>query len=67
MNGTWIGSHRQINIGPIIKPWTHLMSPCAVTRRPRPMRALVFVYIMEEVPEHFEYARLGYFNYNEAQ
>ena len=66
MNGTWIGSHRHINIGPIIKSWTHLMSLCAVTRKQRPMRVIVFVYIIE-VPEHFACARLEYFSYNKAQ
>ena len=35
MNRTiWIGCHRPITIRPIVKPWTHLISPqCDITKR----------------------------------
>ena len=35
MKGTWISRHRLITIRPIVKPWTHLVSPQGdITRRP---------------------------------
>ena len=49
-----IGCHGPITIESIMKPWTHLISSqCVVTIGDRQMRALVFVYIIEEfAPAH---------------
>ena len=49
MNRTWIGSHRPITIGPIVKPSAHLILPQCASLEDRRMRALVYLYIIEEV------------------
>ena len=63
MNRTWIGYRRPITIGPIVKPSTHLISPqCDITGRQRPMMAIVFVCIIEEVaPAHLQNTPCGWF------
>ena len=43
---TWIGHHRTITIGPIVKSWSHRIMK---SLGDKPMRALVFVCIIEEV------------------
>ena len=48
MKVTWIGRHRPITIGPVIKPWTDLW-------RDRRMRDVVFVYIIEKVAHAYEH------------
>ena len=59
MKKIWIGYHRPITIGPIVKPGTHLISPiCDVTRRQANVRALVFVYIIEVAHAHAQKAPL---------
>ena len=68
MNRTWTGHYRPITIGPIIKPWTHLISPnslSVMSLRPKDQWRLSysFRYIEKIAHTHAQKAPLEWNNW----